>query len=263
MSLLSLRDSCRLYDRKARKQRQAPPSLEAFNTQHNASLPTSASAESAHKVYLKKLARAKKQHGVPLNTHVPSLYKALSAASDAEIKPKAFANTAAPIASRAPAPEAKPRALGKVPRVEKSVSLYEEAKSEFKAPAAAVEKEIERAVGLGDIALEAAEDMAPQNPVDAYKSNLDAWMKANPKSKLHKTTQVVHFVDDREESFSPEHTSAKMTRSTANILKQGGGEFSMRSGAKKQYMELLDDDVQEVISCMKKNIKGPYFVRVI
>ena len=35
-----------------------------------------------------------------------------------------------------------------------------------------------------------------------------------------------------------------MTRATANVLKQGGGEFSMRSGAKKQYMELLDDDVR-------------------
>lgn len=261
MSLLSLRDSCRLYERKARKQQKPPPSIREFNEEHNASLPTSASAEKVHKRYLKQLARAKKQHGVPLNAHVPSLYKALASADDAELRPKQFDNVATSIATRTPAPEVKAPKMGRVPRVEQSVSL---ARAEFKAPAAPakqqVEQEIERAAGLSDAALAAVDDM---DPVDAYKERLSAWMAANPKSKLHKTSQVVHFVDDRATEFSPENTSAKMTQKQVALLKAGGGEFKMRSGAKKMYMELLDEDIQQTMSYMKKNIKGPYFVRVI
>ena len=68
MSLLSLSESCRLYVSKARKQRK-PMSIEAFNESYNASLPTSEAATKAHKRYLKRLARAQKQHGVPLNIH--------------------------------------------------------------------------------------------------------------------------------------------------------------------------------------------------
>lgn len=264
MSLLSLRDSCRLYERKARKQQKAPPSIREFNAEHNASLPTSASAEKAHKRYLKQLARAKKQHGVPLNAHVPSLYKALASADDAQLRPKQFDNVATSIATRTPAPEVKAPKIGRVPRVEQSVSRYEEARAEFKAPAAPakpqVEQEIERAAGLSDAAMAAVDDM---DPVDAYKEQLSAWMAANPASKLHKTSQVVHFVDDRATEFSPENTSAKMTQKQVALLKAGGGEFKMRSGAKKMYMELLDEDIQEIMSHMKRNIKGPYFVRVI
>ena len=54
-----------------------------------------------------------------------------------------------------------------------------------------------------------------------------------------------------------------MTQKQVALLKAGGGEFKMRSGAKKMYMELLDEDIQEIMSHMKRNIKGPYFVRVI
>lgn len=265
MSLLSLRDSCRLYERKARKQRKQPPSLQAFNTEHNASLPTSTAAERAHKQYLKQLARAKKQHGVPLNARVPSLYKALASAGEAQLKPQQFQNTATAVKTRAPAPDVRPPKIGRVPRVEQSVSRYEEAKAEFDTPAAAVEKEVDRATGLSDAALEAVEDVEQEavDAVTAYKERLAAWLKANPKSKLHKTTQVVHFVDDRASEFNPENSSAKMTLNQVAILKQGGGEFKMRSGIKKQYLELLDEDIQDTMSKMKKNLKGPYFVRVI
>lgn len=265
MSLLSLRDSCRLYERKARKQRRAPPSLQSFNTEHNASLPTSTAAERAHKQYLKQLARAKKQHGVPLNARVPSLYKALAGAGEAQLKPQQFQNTATSVKTRAPAPSVRAPKIGRIPRVEESVSRYEEAKAEFDTPAAAVEKEVTRAAGLSDAALEAVADVeqAPVDAVTAYKERLAAWLEANPKSKLHKTTQVVHFVDDRASEFNPENSSAKMTQNQVATLKQGGGEFKMRSGMKKQYDELLDEDIQDVMSKMKKNLKGPYFVRVI
>lgn len=268
MSLLSLRKSCQLYDRKARKQRKAPPSLQAFNTEHNASLPTSESAERAHKQYLKQLSRAKKIHGVPLNARVPSLYKALSTADEAQLKPKQFENTAAPVATRRRVPEVRAPKIGRIPRVEESVS------PEFKSPAAAqgetkahvVEKEIERATGLSDAALEAVDEVSQEievDPVTAYQEKLSAWLEAHPKSKLHKTTQVVHFVDDRVTDFSPEDTSAKMTQNQVALLKHGGGEFKMRSGLKKQYLDLLNEDVQSIMSKMKKNVKGPYFVRVI
>jgi len=263
---LSLRKSCQLYDRKARKQRKAPPSLQAFNTEHNASLPTSESAERAHKQYLKQLSRAKKIHGVPLNARVPSLYKALSTADEAQLKPKQFENTAAPVATRRRVPEVRAPKIGRIPRVEKSVSRYEEAKAEFDTPAAAVEKEIERATGLSDAALEAVDEVSQEievDPVTAYKEKLCAWLEAHPKSKLHKTTQVVHFIDDRVTDFSPEDTSAKMTQNQVALLKHGGGEFKMRSGLKKQYLDLLNEDVQSIMSKMKKNVKGPYFVRVI
>ena len=252
MSLLSLRESCRLYERKARKQRKAPPSMADFNTEHKTSLPTSTSAERAHKQYLKQLARAKKIHGVPLNARVPSLYKALSTANEAQLKPKQFENTAAPVATRQRVPEVRAPKIGRIPRVEESVSQqYQETKAK---------------ADLSDAALEAVEQEVKReavDPITAYKAQLSSWLESHPKSKLHKTTQVVHFVDDRVKDFSPESTAAKMTQNQVALLKHGGGEFKMRSGVKKQYLDLLEEDVRNILSMMKKNIKGPYFVRVI
>ena len=251
MSLLSLRESCRLYERKARKVRGAPMSLEQFNTEHSASLPTSEKAIRVHKKYLKQLARAKKQHGVPLNARVPSLYRALQSDSDPQLKPRTFSNVAENIPTRREKPQTQPGPVGAVPRVESSVSRYVQAKEEFDPPAA-------KEASIADAALAEVHVDA----VSAYKNKLNAWMKANPKSKLHKTSQVVHFVDDRATEFSPEDSSAKLTRNTGNMLKAGGGEFKMRSGAKKTF-EILDEDVQQVMMNMKSRVSGPYFVRTI
>ena len=99
--------------------------------------------------------------------------------------------------------------------------------------------------------------------MEAYKEQLEAWMESHPNSKLHKTTQVVHFVDDQAQEFSPEDTCAKLTRNMGKALQQGGGEFKMRSGLKKQYGELLDEDVNKVMAALENKVKGPYFVRVI
>ena len=136
MSLLNLRDSCRLYERRARKVRGAPMSMEQFNDKHQTSLPTSSKAIRVHKRYLKQLARAKKQHGVPLNAGVPSLYKALQSESEGELKPSSFSNVAENIPTRREPVAVSSPSVGAVPKVESSVSMYMEAKEEFTPPAA-------------------------------------------------------------------------------------------------------------------------------
>ena len=267
MSLLSLRDSCRLYERKARKVRGAPMSLEQFNAEHGASLPTSQKAIRMHKKYLKQLARAKKQHGVPLNARAPSLYRAFRSDSDPQLKPRTFSNVAEDIPTRREKHRVQPGSVGAVPKVESSVSRYVQAKEEFEAPAAAYHDEHsdleEDHVTKQDKSIaDAALAEARVDAVNAYKNKLDAWMKANPKSKLHKTSQVVHFVSDKATAFSPEETSAKLTRNTGNMLKAGGGEFKTRSGSKRTF-DILEEDVQRVLMNMKSHISGPYFVRTI
>jgi len=262
MSLLNLRDSCRLYERQARKVRGVPMSMEQFNKQHRASLPTSSKAIRVHKRYLKQLARAKKQHGVPLNAAVPSLYKALQSESEAELKPTSFSNVAQNIATRREPVAVSPRPVGAVPKVEKSISkresasLYTEAKREFAPPAAKAPTASIAEAALAEI------KPAKRDAISEYKRKLKAWMDANPGSKLHKTTQIIHFVDNRAETFSPLDTSAKFTRNSENLLGLGRGEFKMRSGIKKVY-DILPEDGERVKADRQSKVKGPYFVRVI
>ncbi len=256
MSLLNLRDSCRLYERRARKVRGAPMSMEQFNDKHQASLPTSSKAIRVHKRYLKQLARAKKQHGVPLNAGVPSLYKALQSESEGELKPSSFSNVAENIPTRREPVAVSSPSVGAVPKVESSVSMYMEAKEEFTPPAAKA-----TVSSIADAAL-AEIKPAKEDAVSAYKRKLKAWMEANPGSKLHKTSQIIHFVDNRDKSFSPLDTSTKFTRNAAKMLNEGRGEFKMRSGIKKVY-DLLEEDVQKVKANKTSKTAGPYFVRVI
>ena len=49
--------------------------------------------------------------------------------------------------------------------------------------------------------------------IEHFKSDLNEWIKKNPKSKLAKETQVVYFVG-HEKVENPEHFASKLTRST-------------------------------------------------
>lgn len=251
---LTLQQSCRLYERQARRSRQTPPSMEAFNAAHDASLPTSSKALKIHKRFCRALAREKKIHGVPLNVPLPSLYKALHEETDGEVRPKVFRNVAEHVPTRVSSISKRAPVVGRVPRVQESVS-------QIFAPAAAEAPKPEKEVSLEDAALAALDEA--EDPVEAYKAQLEAWLEEHPESKLAKGSQVVHFVDDRATAFQPEETSAKMTRTTGAALKQLGGEFRVRSGAKRVFTNLFDEDVNEVVRSMKQGVKGPYFVRII
>ena len=241
---LTLQQSCRLYEREARRMPTTPPSLKDFNAAHDATLPTSSKALRIHKRFVKALERQKKIHGVPVSAPLPSFYRALCAESDGELPPQRFSNVAA----------AAPAAPAQVRKAAPEIGAVPEVEHVFQAPEAELEPP-----SLEEAALAALDD---EDPVHAYRTSLDAWMDEHPESKLHKNSQVVHFVGASAD-FAPERTAAKLTRNTGATLKAHGGEFKMRDGSKRVIEGLVAEDVKAVIQDMRNNVKGPYFVRVM
>lgn len=234
---LTLRESCTLYERHCRRNKNIP-TFNEFNSNYLTCLPEDTSTFNAFK---STLIAAKRAEGLPVRRRLPSLYKRLSSGStfvDSSTKSsdshKAFMSCAAPSYENGLRMNIRPTASSKT----ESVVVLPESTTE-------TEAEIET-------------DLAWS--LEAYKQELAS--STNPKLK-ESTGMMIHFIPPTR--CAPlEALACKFTKKCYETL-QGKEQHAIKMRDNSVWpggANWNQDDVTAVLQMRKKKTAGPYFIRV-
>lgn len=239
---MTLQNDVKNYVRKARKTKTQLMSFGEYNAKYNTNLPTSENARLALQKFETSLKSARKKDGFPVRMRLFNLYKALSVSDHVVVAPVVKKELIPP-----PSISLKPVS---------SRSLYNIVDESITSEEDDILKEAKMLISDDEVSVE-----KEAYTIEHFKSDLNQWIKKNPKSKLAKETQVVYFVG-HEKVENPEHFASKLTRSTGQIL-ETGGIFKMRSGMKKEILGMDKDAAKEIIDMVTKGGKGPFFLPMV
>tara|TARA_A100001015_G_C14926774_1_gene686690 strand:+ start:43 stop:777 length:735 start_codon:yes stop_codon:yes gene_type:complete len=230
---LSLLESCRKYEKSARRSKGNILSFFEFNEKYNTTLPTNLSSEEVYMQFHASVRKAKNRDGFPITGKLFNIYKRLSENKRATLNRQPLQTSVTippPTASLSP-PE--PRLVKKT---EKQV---------FDIPPPKAKRMKKEPV---------------RNVLEQYKLDLNNFLDINKESKLVGASQVVYFVPP-EPVQEFENYSVKLTRSHGQILVDGG-KFKMVNKVKRDIFGINKKDAEEVISAVTNGQKGPFFVSI-
>jgi len=230
---LSLLDSCRKYEKVARKSKGKLMTFFEFNETHDANLPTNLSSEEIQIKFAQSFKRAKHREGFPITGKLFNIYRRLSENSRATLNrdPLRTPVSIPPASASLKAPE---------PRM-KPVSVKQE-------------------VDIPEPRSKRLKKEPVRNILEQYKIDLNNFLDSNKRSKLVGASQVVYFVPP-EPIKDFEHYSVKLTRSHGQIL-ETGGKFKMINKEKREILGINKKDAQEVINAVTSGQKGPFYVSI-
>ena len=243
---MTLQNDVKNYVRKARKTRSQLLSFEDYNAKYHTNLPTGDNARQAFQKFETSLKSARKKDGYPVTRRLFNLYKALSNSEHAVITP---------VVKKELIP---PPSISLKPVSSRSLSLTQTPKESILTEEDKILQEAKMLISEDEENTTEVSVKKEKYTIEHFKSDLNEWIKKNPKSKLAKETQVVYFVG-HEKVENPEHFASKLTRSTGQIL-ETGGIFKMRSGMKKEILGMDKDAAKEIIDMVTKGGKGPFFL---
>lgn len=232
---LSLLESCRKYEKVARKSKGKLLSFFEFNEVHNTTLPTNLSSEEVQERFAQSLRSAKNRDGFPITGKLFNIYKRLSENKRITLnrEPLKTSVTIPPPSASLKAPE---------PRMKQ---VTQKQAIEVEPPKAKrIKKNVEPV----------------RNIMEQYQYDLNEFLENNEKSKLVGASQVVYFVPP-EPVKDFENYSVKLTRSHGQIL-EVGGKFKMINKNKRDIFGINKEEAAEVISAVTSGQKGPFFVSI-
>jgi len=240
---LTLRESCTLYERHCRRNKNIP-TFDEFNSKYLTCLPKDASSFNTFKTML---IAAKRAEGLPVRRRLPSLYKRFSsehaeilADSPTELSDshKAFVSCAAP-------------------SYENGLRMNIRQSQSAPSKAVVLEKVVAQDSAT-ETETEAEADLAWS--LEVYKHELDS--SSSPKLK-EQNGMMVHFVPPTR--CAPlEALACKFTKKCYETL-QGKENHPLKMRDNSIWLAGANwnqDDVTAVLQMRKKKTAGPYFIRV-
>ena len=223
---LSLQESCKLYERHARRQKKTL-SFAEFNLQHFTCLPADAEVESSFRNIITKTGKA---HGWPIRTRVMSLYRRLTKSDVDEVASKVSAVVSS----------AQNSFIHDQSEYSKAIRMN------IRAPAASVKSP-------------ESEPSEPESEHWLMEEYIDAVRDSDLKENKG---LLVHFVPTTKgESLAS--LASKLTKSTWESIRGKSAVIKMKDGSQMDLSkcEMNQQDVQQFVQNRKKKVEGPYFIR--